>query len=107
MKPISEFIVTVDAAETELKKAVVAAFKAIDEAKVHFIEVYNAARVTMEAEVASREQGLRETVARAVEALNGDLIAPSEAPSEAPPELPPTKALEVAGATGVAEEEAP
>ena len=97
MKPISEFIVTVDAAESDLKKAVVAAFKGIDEAKVHFIDVYNEARATMEAEVASREGALRATVARAVEALNGDVEpeAKPTATSEAPPELPPTKPLEV------------
>ena len=49
-----------------------AAFRAIDEAKVTFIEVYNAARVTMETDVAQREQTLRNTVAAAVEALNGE-----------------------------------
>ena len=72
MKPISEFVVTIDAAEGDLKKAILVAFKILDEAKVTFIEAYNTARVAMEADVASREQGLRETVAKAIEALNGD-----------------------------------
>ena len=38
MKPISEFVVQMDAAESELKKTVLAAFKSIDEAKAVFID---------------------------------------------------------------------
>lgn len=84
MRPISDFVVQMGAAESELKKTVLAAFKAIDEAKVKFIEVYNEARVAMETDVAAREQSLRDTVAKAVEALNGDRIAePAELPSAA------------------------
>lgn len=84
MKPIAEFVVQMDAAEKALKATVLSAFKAIDEAKVTFIEVYNAARVAMETDVAQREQTLRNTVAAAVEALNGDAgDAAGEASSEA------------------------
>ena len=72
MKPISEFIVTIDAAESKFKKVVLEAFKSIDEGKVEFISTYNEARLAMEADVAQREQSLRDTVAKAVEALNGD-----------------------------------
>ena len=83
MKPIAEFVVQMDAAEKALKATVLAAFRAIDEAKVTFIEVYNAARVTMETDVAQREQTLRNTVAAAVEALNGEAAPESSgAPSE-------------------------
>ena len=72
MKPISEFIVKVDLAEKDLKQSVVDAFKAIDEAKVKFIDIYNSARVEMETDVAQREQCLRDTIGKAVEALNDD-----------------------------------
>ena len=81
MKPISEFVVQMDAAESELKKTVLAAFKSIDEAKAVFIDSYNTARVAMETDVAQREQSLRDTVAKAVEALNGD----GEAATSLPP----------------------
>src|SRR5208282_912936 len=91
MKPISEFVVQMDVAETELKKTILSAFKAIDEAKVHFIEVYNEARLAMETDVAQREQSLRETVARAVEALNGDPEGDASDTSEASPKLPPAE----------------
>ena len=72
MRPISDFVTQMDTAEKKLKQTVLEAFKAIDEAKVAFIETYNTAQIAMETEVASREQRLRETVAQAVDALNGD-----------------------------------
>jgi len=96
MKPISDFVITVDAAEGVFKKAILEAFKTIDEAKVVFIGTYNEARVAMEAEVASREANLRETVAKAVEALNGDGPDEGDGDKSAPsPRLPPAKLLEV------------
>jgi len=82
MKPISDFLVEMDRAEKKLKQAVLDAFKTIDEAKAEFIGAYNSARVAMETDVAQREQCLRETVARAVEALNGETPKP-EAPAPA------------------------
>jgi hypothetical protein len=84
MKPISDFLKEMDGAEKNLKQAVVAAFKMIDEAKAAFVSTYNAAQVAMETDVAQREQNLRMTVARAVEALNGDSEAAKLDASAAP-----------------------
>ncbi len=103
MKPIAEFVVQMDAAEKALKATVLAAFRAIDEAKVTFIEVYNAARVAMETDVAQREQALRVTVAAAVEALNGDAEGVGgEASSEAT--NPPTATSSSSGLPSVTED---
>jgi len=72
MKPISDFVKQMTEAEKALKQAILEGFKTIDEAKAKFIDTYNAAQTEMAAEVAQREQSLRATVAKAVEALNGD-----------------------------------
>jgi Mg-chelatase subunit ChlI len=86
MKPISDFVKQMTEAEKALKQAILEGFKTIDEAKAKFIDTYNAAQTEMAAEVAQREQSLRATVAKAVEALNGDTeLGGSESESKLAP----------------------